>query len=42
MKTQEWKDCYAYWNIGIRGSIAKYETGMKELNKKSADDLHAT
>ena len=31
MKTQEWKDCYAYRNIGIRGSNAKYETGMKEL-----------
>ena len=33
MKTQEWKECYAYRNIGIRGSNAKYETGMKELNK---------
>ena len=33
MKTQEWKDCYAYRNIGIRGSNAKYETGMKELNQ---------
>ena len=32
MKTQEWKDCYAYRNIGIRGSNAKYETGMKELS----------
>ena len=32
MKTQEWKDCCAYRNIGIRGSNAKYETGMKELN----------
>ena len=34
MKTQEWKDCYAYRNIGIRGSNAKYETGMKELNEQ--------
>ena len=31
MKTQEWKDCYVHRNIGIRGSNAKYETGMKEL-----------
>ena len=31
MKTQEWKDCYVYRNIGIRGSNAKYETGIKEL-----------
>ena len=31
MKAQDWKDCYAYRNIGIRGSNAKYETGMKEL-----------
>ena len=30
-KTQEWKDCYVHRNIGIRGSNAKYETGMKEL-----------
>ena len=32
MKTQEWKDCYVHRNIGIRGSNAKYETGMKELS----------
>ena len=32
METQEWKDCYVHRNIGIRGSNAKYETGMKELN----------
>ena len=31
MKTQEWKDCYVHRNIGIRGSNAKYETGMEEL-----------
>ena len=31
MKTQEWKDCYLLRNIGIRGSNAKYKTGMKEL-----------
>ena len=35
MKTQEWKDCYVHRNIGIRGSNAKYETGMKELKDKS-------
>ena len=34
MKTQEWKDCYVHRNIGIRGSKAKYETGMKELSIK--------
>ena len=33
MKTQEWKDCYVHRNIGIRGSNAKYETGMKELTE---------
>ena len=37
MKTQEWKDSYAYRNIGIRGSNAKSETGMKEL---SGNALH--
>ena len=36
MKTQEWKDCYAYRNIGIRGSNAKSETGMKELRVKGS------
>ena len=34
MKTQEWKDCYVHRNIGIRGSNAKYKTGMKELNTR--------
>ena len=32
MKTQEWKDYCVHRNIGIGGSNAKYETGMKELN----------
>ena len=41
MKTQEWKDCYAYRNIGIRGSNAKYETGMKEL-KSASQNHHGT
>ena len=38
MKTQEWKDCYVHRNIGIRGSNAKYETGMKELKVKWEND----
>ena len=37
MKTQEWKDCYVHRNIGIRGSNAKYETGMKELRSFALD-----
>ena len=40
MKTQEWKDCCVHRNIGIRGSNAKYETGIKELNKISLTLSH--
>ena len=39
MKTQEWKDCYAYRNIRIRGSKAKYETGMKELMRSDTEQI---
>ena len=38
MKTQEWKDCYVHRNIGIRGSNAKYETGMKELKENQSQE----
>ena len=42
MKTQEWKDCYVHRNIGIRGSNAKYETGMKELSFHVLQSAHSS